>query len=836
MRQIRSFLNDTLDLSATTPVPEGQRIGERELKVSQNIPYTHMYDEVTGMTADNALVQVIKVDGLLFESLSDDQIKRFERQRNTVLRSISNSDRAVYVHLIRRKDNVFPGGTPKAWFARYFNDLLKTSFEKRKLFRNEIYITIVRNRFRRGAAGMLDRVAALFSGAKADQSREETFEDQARDLHEATSYVVKSLGDYNARLLGIVEKEGLVFNELEQFFDYLVNLQHRARIVTDRPMRESLATSRISFNSPYIEVDDGMGHRRVGAMLSMKEWPSRSRPKMLNNFLCLPVEMVITQSFFFTDNIKAQSEMRDQRGRLAKSGEPDEELIGQLGENIADVNAGRSVNGKHHLSFFVHVDATGNPEDVTKCLESDLETTNEAFNGLGVVATREDWFVETFFWSQLPGQKEQLIGRRGTIKSKNFAGFANLHNYAVGRYSGNLWGDCITVFPTESHTAYYLNFHREMEGMVAGHTKVAAETGSGKTTIICACIAQADKAEPRVIWFDNRNGAEIFIRAMGGRHTTLSTQRSMHWNPFQLPDTAENRGLLLDLLKLMRACYSYEGDVAKIDSDDIASLQRAVDENYRLKNRKERRFRNIAWCFDTSKSLREAMALWHSNGANAGIFDNEEDLIDFTAVRHYCFEQKELMKGTMARPELPIMLTYLFHRMDLAMDGTPVIIPLDEIQNLVPHPFWQKKLDEYLMQIRRKNGIVITMSPDPKYLYAYTDAIKKQSVTSIYLCSPNATRVDMVDNLELTEGEFEFIRDTNPQERKFLIKRGKESVRAVFDLGSISQIIPVLSANDKAVALCAQVRSELGEDPEVWVPEFIRRSAAQNTHNLQRAA
>ncbi|MBW4971637.1 hypothetical protein KZY98_14350, partial [Croceibacter atlanticus] len=134
----------------------------------------------------------------------------------------------------------------------------------------------------------------------------------------------------------------------------------------------------------------------------------------------------------------------------------------------------------------------------------------------------------------------------------NFAGFASLHNFARGRRDGNLWGPAITAFETESGTQYNFNYHRELEGMVAGHTGVAAGTGSGKTALIAETVSEADKALPVVYWFDMRYGATVFMMAMGGVHSILSPHNSMGWNPFKLPDTADNRAYLIDLQIQMR--------------------------------------------------------------------------------------------------------------------------------------------------------------------------------------------------------------------------------------------------------------------------------------------
>ena len=126
------------------------------------------------------------------------------------------------------------------------------------------------------------------------------------------------------------------------------------------------------------------------------------------------------------------------------------------------------------------------------------------------------------------------------------------------------------------------------------------------------------------------------------------------------------------------------------------------------------------------------------------------------------------------------------------------------------------------------------MTPDAKYLYSETDSIQKQTATKIFLPNGEAKYADYVDALGLTPAEFEFIRDTPPEHRTFLIRRGNESIRAKFDLSELPDLIPILSSNDKGVALMDEIIRELGsDDPERWVPVFMARALARNTHNLR---
>ncbi|CAG9183987.1 type VI secretion protein [Cupriavidus respiraculi] len=875
-------------MALSMPAPAGARLDPRELIASDMIPYTVHYDDHTVVTKDDGLLQVIRIDGLHFESLSAEQIRQFERRRNTVLRAIAGSDRMVYVHLIRRKVAAYPDGDGEVWFAREFNAAWRARYASRAFYVNEIYVSIVCTRFRRGAPGLLDRAFGALSGGKGGgDDALAGYAQLAKDLYAASQLLLQSLSDYGARRLCVQRRPvfaearvartaarreivrchrhwddflrlygeaedysreevedflGEEVSEIASFLHYLVNLQQARVPVSSMPLDRALAASWLDFGLlGNTMVAEGLGERRAAAVLSMAEWPARTPSRMLDEFLRQPVEAIITQSFAFTDRISAEQALRQERRRVTvndREGLATEDRD-ELARGLQELASGRSVNGLHHLTMLVHVpvatghgDAVADRRQTFAKLDAAVAMFKKAFVNLGVRPVRERFALETFFWAQLPGQAQHFLGRRGKIASANFAGFASLHNFAQGRIDGNLWGPAIMPFETESGTAHYFNFHREMDGMVSGHTAITADTGSGKTTILSALIAMADKVRPRVVWFDNREGARVFMEAMGARHTTLTVQGRTGWNPFQLPDTAENRAYLVELQMLMRTCY---GGAAS--ADDIERFQHAVSENYSLPPA-DRRLRNVAWCYGQGGLARD-MRVWHGargeEGANAGVFDNADDNLDLAACRYHCYEMRQLIRDGVARPELPVVLSYPFHRIAQAMNGEPFILVLEEGQNLVRHPYWRDKIDSYIMQMRRNNGVLIFVTPDPKYLYCETDAILKQTATKIYLPNAEARRADYVDALGLTEAEFRFIRDTPPGQRKFLIRRGNESVRAAFDLSDLPQFIPVLSSNDKGVALMKAIQTELGtDDPAQWVPVFMARALAQNTHNVGR--
>ena len=85
------------------------------------------------------------------------------------------------------------------------------------------------------------------------------------------------------------------------------------------------------------------------------------------------------------------------------------------------------------------------------------------------------------------------------------------------RPTGNHWGEAVTLLETTAAGPYYFNFH---QGDLGNFT-VIGPSGSGKTVVLNFLLAQARKFRPRIIFFDKDRGAELFIRAIGGRYDVL---------------------------------------------------------------------------------------------------------------------------------------------------------------------------------------------------------------------------------------------------------------------------------------------------------------------------
>jgi type IV secretion system protein VirB4 len=431
---------------------------------------------------------------------------------------------------------------------------------------------------------------------------------------------------------------------------------------------------------------------------------------------------------------------------------------------------------------------------------------------IGINPIREKMVLEQCFWAQLPANFT-FIGRKSDINTMNLASFVSLHNYPTGRIRGNHWGNAVTVFDTTSGTSYFFNFHARD----VGHTTIIGPTGSGKTVLMNFLCAQSQKFNCRLFFFDKDRGAEIFIRAIGGTYNIIEPGERCAFNPLQLPDTLENRNFIAEWL---RALVTVNDE--PFTAEDMGRITEAVAGNYKLRQQ-DRLLRNIAPFFgiEGPGTLAGRLSMWHGEGQYAGLFDNHEDTVDLTLDSVFGFEMGEVLAN---RATLAPVLLYLFHKISLALDGTPTIVVLDEAWALIDNKIFASKIKDWLKTLRKLNALVVfaTQSVEDATNSSISDTLIQQTATQIFLPNPKATEAYRTAFM-LSEREFNLLKNTDPGTRFFLVKQGKDVVVARIDLSGMEEVVWTLSGRAETVSIVDDIRERVGNDPQVWLPAFWER-------------
>ncbi|HEY5072268.1 MAG TPA: VirB4 family type IV secretion/conjugal transfer ATPase [Caulobacteraceae bacterium] len=773
--------------------------------IGDRLPYAGHLDEVTLRTRDGLLMQVLHMRGLPFETKPDDELNYRKTLRETLLRGAASSRLAIYHHVIRRRVSPRFTGSFNDPFCEHLDRTWRARLSERRLYANDLFLTLVRRPLQ-GEAGVLE---GLFRRPANDQ----VIERELRALHATRETFAAGLAPYGARALTTYDLVGGVGSRPAEFLSMLVNAETRPIQAPTGDLGHALAIRRLNFGLDVMEFAGAGGAPPIfGAMISLKDYPARSAPGMLDGVLRLPCELTLTESFAFVDRQASLDRMSLSLRRLRAADSDALSLRQELSMARDEVGAGRAAYGEHHLTLLVKAASLDE-------LDAAVAETQSALAEAGAIAVLEDVNLEPAFWAQFPGNFK-YIARRAMVSAANFASLASLHGHPLGQSEGLHWGDPVTVLETTAFGPYNFNFH---VGDLGNFT-VIGPSGTGKTVLLTFLVAQAEKFKARVVFFDKDRGAEIFIRAAAGRYDLLAPGEPSGLNPLQLRDTPENRAFLIDWLEQLLA---HGGST--LDAEERTVLADAVDASYAqaVGHRRLRHLRELLRGVrrPSAGDLAARLAAWCDDGEHAWLFDNLQDRLDLEVDR-LGFDMTRLLDHPVVRT--PAMM-YLFHRVEQRLDGQAVIIIIDEGWKALDDPVFVRRIRDWMKTIRKRNGVVgfCTQSAGDALESRIASAIIEQAATQIFFPNARARAADYIEGFGLTEHEFDLVRTLPDTARCFLVKQAGHSVVARLDLAGMGDFLQVLAGNERSVRRLDSLRASLGDDPAAWLEPFMTNTTSQ---------
>jgi type IV secretion system protein VirB4 len=777
----------------------------REAPAGAHLPYARHVDDVTLETRDGMLLQTIRLGGLLFETADTEDLNYRAELRDAMLRAVGSSRFAITHHVIRRRAEVGLDATFGDAFSRDLDARWRERLDSRQLYVNDLFLTIVR-RPAQGRLGLFERLGTMI-GRQSEAGAAAALQADKRQLDAAREALMAALASYTPRVLSVYDTPHGFRSEPLEFLGCLYNADLRPMGLPQGDIGHYLPFRRVSFGADAFELGPA-GHleRRFGAIVSIKDYPGQTLPGMFDELYRLPFDLTVSQSFAFVERRETLSRMNLALRRMRSAEDEAVSLREELRLAKDEVAAGRAAFGEHHATITLHADSLGE-------LDARVAEVMAMLADLGMVGVREDIALEPAFWAQFPGNF-RYIGRRALVSARNFAGLASLHNFPVGSATGNHWGEAVTLFETTAAGPYFFNFHQND----LGNFTIIGPSGSGKTVVLNFLLAQARKFGPRIIFFDKDRGAELFIRAIGGRYDQLRTGVPSGLNPLQLPDTPVNRQFLIDWLTLL---------AGGVDAEEAERIREALEANF-AQPPAFRRLRTLVELFrgydrPHATDLWSRLRPWWGDGERAWLFDNAEDHTDLAA-ETVGFDMTAVLDDPALRT--PALL-YFFHRAEERLDGSPAIIVVDEGWKALDDEVFVRRIKDWEKTIRKRNGIVgfATQSAQDALESRIASAIIEQAATQIFMVNPRARAEDYMNGFGLTAHEFDLIRTMPDSQRCFLIKHGADSVVARLDLAGERDVLTILSGREANVRILDDLRRTTGDDPARWMKLLLERAA-----------
>jgi len=398
--------------------------------------------------------------------------------------------------------------------------------------------------------------------------------------------------------------------------------------------------------------------------------------------------------------------------------------------------------------------------------------------------------VEAWLGS-LPGHVYANV-RQPPISTLNLAHLVPLSAVWAGAERDEHFGQSPLLYgKTEGSTPFRFSLH---VGDV-GHCLVVGPTGAGKSVLLALMALQFRRYEGSQIFaFDYGGSIRAAALAMGGDWQDLGgalhdagSDGSVALQPLARIDEAAERAWAAEWLAALLAGEGVAVDPAAKEHiwSALTSLATAPVS--------ERTLTGLAVLLQ-SQELKLALAPYLVGGPWGRLLDAEAEHLGIARVQ--ALETEGLVGASSAAS----VLSYLFHRIEGRLDGSPTLIIIDEGWLVLDSPAFAAQLREWLKTLRKKNASVIfaTQSLADIEGSSIAPAIIESCPTRIFLPNERAAEPQIArvyERFGLNDRQIEILSRATPKRDYYCqSRRGNR----LFDLGLGDIALAFAAASSKS--------------------------------------
>ncbi|MBO6091247.1 MAG: conjugal transfer protein TrbE, partial [Acetobacter sp.] len=533
--------------------------------------------------------------------------------------------------------------------------------------------------------------------------------------------------------------------------------------------------------------------------------PFESTPGMLNGLAELSIEYRWSNRFIFLDGHTAVSHLEKFRKKWKQkvrgfmdqvmsnpNGHLDQDamaMVQDASDAIAEVNSG-SVSSGYYTSVIILMDKS------KKAVEENARIAEKAINSLGFSARIETINTMEAFLGSLPAHAVENV-RRPIISSMNMADLIPSSSVWTGSKNAPCpfyppLAPALMSCVTTGCTPFWLNLHvRDL-----GHTFVFGPTGAGKSVLLATIAAQLRRYRGMTI-FSFDKGMSMFglcaaingaTKGKSGQHFNIAGDDSkLAFCPLQFLETDSDRSWAVNWIENIIALNN-----VSLSPTDRHAIATAINSMAQTKERTLTAF--IASV--QNQKIRDTLEQYDVQGIMGHLLGAEEDGLAFSDFN--VFEIEELM-GLDEKYALPV-LSYLFRRIDKALQGQPAAIILDEAWLMLGHPLFREKIREWLKVLRKANCLVLlaTQSLSDAANSGILDVLVESTATKIFLPNAHARSeetAELYKKMGLNSRQIEIIANAIPKKEYYCVS---EEGRRLFNLALGRLALCFLAVSDKA--------------------------------------
>lgn len=785
---------------STSAILENQPASENRLpKIGR-----HVTSKTVSFDDDRALL-VIKLAGMPFESIEEDTlVNRFDARNRLFASLAKDKGKRLSIWMTMRREEVsFKSKFAfKSTFMKNFSEKYLARFNTGKYYENTFYISLL--------------------------LKHDDIVEGASEIEDAGRTLMKTLAPYDPEFLETYEHNGIMFSQVYEFIGLLLNGVKEKIPVLSAPAAEIIPSSWLHWGYELQEIR-AENTTIYATNYDLKDFPDKSVWGQFDKILALPSEFTFTQTFLSMGVFESQKAISSQINKLNSVGDKAKHQISELETAIGYISSGELAFGEYHGALTVF-------GDTQKAAANNGTLVIGTFLGeCGARFIKATLSAPYTFLSHIPGAK---IKPRPMLKSsRNLAAAFGMHNYSLGKSSGNPIGDGSALAPLQTIAAsmYSFNFHFSKEKVdnlgekIAGHCMMLGATGAGKTTLETFLIGFLERFGAKVFAIDKGECLKIFISALGGIYYSLKAGIPTGLAPFQLPDTPKNRQFLYGLVA---TCGKDSND--RVTAEEGLQIKAGVDAVLGLDFAHRRFSRLLENIPDTGGNcLAKRLAKWciSEEGELAWALDNVGSDIDLSQERIVGFDVTDFLVDNYI-PTEPV-LAFLFHlKHGMQEKGGLLATIVEEFWLPAKYPSTQKMMFDVLKTGRMRDEflVMVSQSPEDAINSPIFAAIRDQTPTKVLLPNPSAEFLSY-ERCGLTLKEFIEFKKLSLESRTFLIKQGNQSAFAVLDLYGMDDEIAILSGSAENVAIFNEVVAQHGRSPDVWMPYFQAKRTGKRVRN-----
>lgn len=545
-------------------------------------------------------------------------------------------------------------------------------------------------------------------------------------------------------------------------------------------------------SQPKIDVGDAIYYHPCGcekaqyaSLLSVVGLPDKViQNAALSGLNALDAEFIFTHAGQAVDNEKIKK-------TLTWTQNLNQLTLGDKGGDSEELteSSQRAYRGVEHFfsmqhSLLIFADTKAKLTEVTR-------KASRLLKNAGFVVRADKFFLNTLFFSQVPGSEARLA--RPLLMTKEVVASMSLPLQSqTNQNRHSHLPSAALILPTLDNNRYYLHCHLTGTGgklsePTPGTGIICAPNGSGKTIFQQLLMHALARFGGKSVIFDNDDSQTPNVLASNGIVNRIHPDTgTLSLNPFKMVDSAENRAFLVSWLT--RLCLT-EGekrnpDIEKIMSERLDQFMTMTKANPALRTLSA--FTTLLGMDFHRQSYLQPLCHQGYNSGSKGdyafLFDNDTDSLDFTAPV-VSFDMTWLLSDTVM-PEAfkEAFFSYLFYRLNqfYAADTKLTTVLVEEAHQVFKSAYWQQFLVSDIPRVRKKNVqyFFSTQMPESLLDTAVGTTLATNYATFMALANNGLTQnpktVDAYKAFGLTDSEINII-NAMPVNKHYALIKSKAS-------------------------------------------------------------